>query len=290
LVVGTERIKSSIRARSGSVTVIEPPVDTAANKPSADGAAAFRRQYPGLRGALRVVVVSRLVVEMKLEGILTLIKVTRLMAEQARGPLIHLTIVGDGPAMGDVRAAAELANRAAARMRGGDIVTLTGEISDPRPAYAAADIAVGMGGSALRSLAFGKPLIVQGEGGFFEVLDPATLPRFLEQGFFGQAHLEPAEAGARLRSLLHGLAQDDARREQLGSWGRELVQTRFSLAAAAERQADVYRRALLSPMSRRCWLGGGFRAAPGLVRHQVSRRLDRLRDKEVRDDFNARPA
>ena len=227
---------------------------------------------------------------MKLEGILTLIEVTRLMADEAGGLVIHLTIVGDGPAMPEVRAAADLANRATAGRYAGDIVTLTGELSDPRPAYAAADIAVGMGGSALRSLAFGKPLIVQGEGGFFEVLDPGTLSCFLEQGFFGQAHLDPAEASARLRSLLQGLAQDSARRVRLGLWGRELVEERFSLTAAAERQVELYRRAMLSPVSRRCWIAGGLEAAPGLVRHQVLRRLERRRDKEVRDDFNARPA
>ena len=49
---------------------------------------------------------------------------------------------------------------------GRQVVLLTGEIADPRPAYAAADVVVGQGGSALRGMAFGKPLVVVGEGRF----------------------------------------------------------------------------------------------------------------------------
>ena len=55
-------------------------------------------------------------------------------------------------------------------MGGRQVVLLTGEIADPRSAYAAADVVVGQGGSALRGMAFGKPLIVVGEEGFSELL------------------------------------------------------------------------------------------------------------------------
>ena len=42
-----------------------------------------------------------------------------------------------------------------------------------------------MGGSALRSLAFSKPLVVQGESGFWQLLTEATVDDFLWTGWYG---------------------------------------------------------------------------------------------------------
>ena len=90
-------------------------------------------------------------------------------------------IVGDGAARAEVEEAAAAANARAGRR----VVVLAGQLGDPRPAYAAADVVLGMGGSALRGMAFGKPLMVQGEGGFWELLTPESAPMFLRQGWYG---------------------------------------------------------------------------------------------------------
>ena len=66
---------------------------------------------------------------------------------------------------------------------------------DPRPAYAGADLVVGMGSSALRALAIGRPLIVQGEDAFSEIFEPQTYDLFLKQGFYGLGDKKP---GAQL--------------------------------------------------------------------------------------------
>ncbi|MDF2491460.1 MAG: glycosyltransferase, partial [Microbacterium sp.] len=70
--------------------------------------------------------------------------------------------MGDGPARAEIEQRAAAVNAEC----GEGTVVVTGNLDDPRPAYAAADIALGMGGSALRALAYGAPLIVQGEHGF----------------------------------------------------------------------------------------------------------------------------
>ncbi|BCW48489.1 glycosyltransferase [Arthrobacter sp. StoSoilB13] len=90
------------------------------------------------------------------------------VAELARLRDVRLVIVGDGPGMSDAMAKASVINDGLGRR----VVLLTGELEDPRPAYAAADVVLGMGGSALRGLSFGKPLVVQGERGFWELLTP----------------------------------------------------------------------------------------------------------------------
>ena len=62
---------------------------------------------------------------------------------------------------------------------------LIGAMVDPRPAYAAADVVVGMGGSALRGMAFAKPVIVVGEKNFAEVFDQDTAQGFYDRGIYG---------------------------------------------------------------------------------------------------------
>ena len=122
--------------------------------------------------------VTRLAVELKAEGLLSAISA---VSDELADLPIQMLIVGDGPARKQITYAVDTANSRAGRRR----VIMTGELLDPRAAYAAADVVLGMGGSAIRALAFGKPLIVQGEGGFFNLLSPETASQFLWQGWYG---------------------------------------------------------------------------------------------------------
>jgi len=75
-------------------------------------------------------------------------------------------------------------------------------------------VVLGMGGSALRGLSFGKPLVVQGERGFWELLTPETLDRFLWQGWYGVG--SGTEAGREnLISILGFLLDNEQERAQL---------------------------------------------------------------------------
>jgi glycosyltransferase involved in cell wall biosynthesis len=282
LVVGTQRLARSASGRSGGVHLIEPPVDTVANRPDV-AAAEFRSAYPAEAGTGQVVVVSRLAHELKLSGILAAV---RAVGELSRRRAVRLVIVGDGPAAGEVRAAAEGVNRAAGR----PVVLMTGALTDPRGAYDAADVCLGMGGSALRALAFRKPLVVQGEQGFFEVLTPANVEVFLEQGWYGVDDRSPEAASDHLAAQLEGLLGDPARRAELGRFGRELVDGRFSLAHAAELQVEIYRRAVRERAGMPRVLAQGAVAAGAVVGHKLRRRVRGLFTDVARDDFNAQPA
>jgi L-malate glycosyltransferase len=279
LVVGTEQIADHER-RLGrdSVAVIEPPVDVVANSCRAVDADAFRREYRLDRDMVTVVSVSRLAAELKLEGLLAAIEVA------GRLDGIQLVVAGDGPSRAEVEAAVERANAAAGRRA----VVLTGELRDPRPAYAAADVALGMGGSALRAMAFGRPLVVQGEQGFWDLLTPDTVDRFLWTGWYGVG--EGREHGpARLEALLRGLLGDPGRRAHLGAYARELVERRFSLQAAAIRQLDVYERSIaVAPQSRRELLAPGSASARKLAAYRLQSRIDQVRGRFSADDFNAK--
>ncbi|GGM42404.1 glycosyl transferase family 1 [Micromonospora sonchi] len=286
LVVGTRALQRHVAdRRPGAVHLIEPPVDVVENAPG-HPTEEFRVRYgldgsPGQPRPLLLAVVCRLVPELKLEGVLTAVEV---VGRLAREHPVRLVVVGDGPARDVVEERARQAN-ARAGLRA---VVLTGELHDPRPAYAAADVMLGMGGSALRALAFGRPLVVQGERGFWQLLTPQSCATFLEQGWYG---IGDGTGGAdRLTGFLRRLIGDPQLRASLGRYGRDLAVDRFSLHRAARTQEGIYRSALAARYGAPGSLvraADGLRCAGGLAAYKLRRRYARLCGTVPRDDFNA---
>jgi len=281
LVVGTQQISAVEQGRGRlSVNLIEPSVDLGYNGAVPQTAiAAFRAQY-GLDERPVVVSVCRLVPELKSEGLFTAIEVA---ADLAATAPFQLLIVGDGKARDDLeRAAARAEDRAGRRT-----VVFTGELADPRVAYAVADVALGMGGSALRSLAFGAPLIVQGEGGFFRALTPESVDIFRWQGWYGVG--APGTDGrAALAKELLPLLTDPHRRERAGRFSREVVEE-FSLESAAHRQLAVYRDAWAGRAAQKRRLRAAAESFAGLANYHLTQRVARWRGRQRTDDFNAVP-
>lgn len=279
LIVGTAEMRAYERAAGRHrAHLLEPPVDLTFNDPEViEGVPAFRDQF-GVDGTrLNIISVGRLAHELKLEGILTAIDVVGGLANKVR-----LVLVGDGPARKEVERAADAVNRRC----GSEAVILTGQIDDPRPAYAAADISLGMGGSALRALAYGKPLVVQGESGFWQTLTAASADQFLWTGWYGIGE-GSADGAERLRGELEPLLSSAHLRTQLGNFGQQLVAERFSLTRAAAIQEQIYRDAIAnrSPRQR-------LDEAAALCRYSsyyMRKRIRRLRGTTAEEDFNSRP-
>jgi L-malate glycosyltransferase len=279
LMVGTANILAAEQNFGRTRTeLLEPPVDLAANNPGIDvGVETFRRRW-GLESSSFVVsTVTRLAVELKLEGLLSAIEAAGSVAHQIP---VQLFIAGSGPARSIVEEAADEVNRRAGRR----VVVLAGQLDDPRAAYAAADLVLGMGGSALRAMSFAKPLVVQGEQGFWELLTPESLPLFLQQGWFGSG--AGAETGAgMLAGLLVDVYRNPDRRRELSAFGLATVTRRFSLARAAEVQEACYGRALQERVE--VQVRNDLGAAGRLVAHQVAQRTRQLLGSAAEDDFNA---
>ena len=225
---GTSELRSrAAEVWSSPVSLLEPAVDTEANQPGAADPAPFRARHGLDPDVPTVVIVSRLSRDMKLDGVRRSIgAVARLAAERP----VRMVIVGDGDAF------KELSHDAAAIGRRS--VILTGAMRDPRPAYAAADIVLGMGGSALRAMAFAKPVIVLGERGFSEVFEPKTAEEFLWRGFYGEG-----DGGSdRLFNQLSDLLDEPERAAELAEFGLRTVRDRYSLHAAATHLEKLYRQ------------------------------------------------
>lgn len=216
------------------VWALEPPVDIAADSPAIDGAP-LRRELGIADGNPLVVTVSRLALELKLDALVDAIDaVGRLGAELP----LTLLVVGDGPAGAALRARAEQVNGSLGR----DAIRFAGALADPRPAYAAADLVLGMGGSSLRAMAIGKPVIVQGERGFSRVFAPDDRDYFLRHGLWGIGDDRPN--AQQLANQIRGLLTNEKRRTELGRYSRETVATRFSLERAARVQMGIYNTVL----------------------------------------------
>ncbi len=174
-------------------------------------------------------------------------------------------MVGGGHGEGRVRTLAAQINAAAGEV----VVQVVGPRLDPRAAYDSADIVVGMGGSALKGLAFGKPVVVVGAKGYVRLVEESSVPTFLFQGWYGygrgHGHVDALER------VLAGLVEDGARRARLGAYGLGVVGPRFALAGAIDRQIDIYRAARSASPGRRARLGGLAGSARALAMGRTHR-------------------
>lgn len=241
LVVGTHALADEARRRWDEVHVIEPVIDTELNGPGTDRVAARRRFGVGPDEVL-LAVVCRLTSDLgKAPGVLEAVEAVRRLAVRHR---VRLLVVGEGPAEAVVRRRAAEVDAAIGR----SVVIVAGGLLDPRPAYAAADVVLGMGSSALKGLAFGRPLVVQGTGGFWSLLTRQNAGGFLHHGWYGYG---TGDGTALLVDQLLPLLEDPALRERLGPFGRDLAVGRFSLRAAADRQEALYQGVLARRRGRR---------------------------------------
>jgi glycosyltransferase involved in cell wall biosynthesis len=255
-----ELAEQARRTRSGPVELLEPPVDVDHNAPGVVDDGEFRARF-GLAGdRFTVAVVSRLVEWLKLESLLRGIAAVDLLAKELP---VQLVVVGEGTA------AARVAERAAEvnDRHGANVVVLTGGLVDPRPAYQVADAMLGMGGSALRSLAFAKPLVVLGEQGFSLPFDRSTVDYFRQHGYYGlgDGDLRPD----RITDQLRPLVTDPGLRADLGRFGREIVERHYGLAPAADRLVALYRRVAAGRPARLAAAREGARTAALLAGRKV---------------------
>ena len=280
LIVGTERIReAALKAGHRRVTLLEPPVDTEADHPSVKGGE-FRARHGIGAGEVVAMMVCRLVPDLKLEGLLAACDATGEIA-RAGYPLL-LVIVGDGPARNAVAERAAQTNATVGR----PAVVLVGALDDPRPAYAAADITIGMGSSALRGMAFAKPLIVVGERGFSEVLTPKSAPTFLKQGWYGLGAGSLGNGAGGLRAALLRLLESPELRQTLGSFARQLVLDRFSLRQAARLQEAEYLAAIEQRVAPAATMADAARSGTGFVAMKLRNKYQRWRGTSVTDDSN----
>ena len=222
------------------VGVLVPPVDTRFNAPGVADGAAFRSAHCIARADTLLVTVSRFAANLKAESLRRTIDA---MASIGADQRVRLALVGDGTIRTELEARAAAVDDRLGRRA----VVFTGALLDPRPAYAAADVFVGMGGSALRAMAFGSRVVVVGERGYSECFNEHTAATFLYRGLYGlgddAAEAQPTEQLAtQIRSLLEHPAP-----AALSGLAREFVVSNFSLETGTETLLRCLQQAVAQP-------------------------------------------
>jgi hypothetical protein len=243
LIVGTQYLREEQSTRPGPTELISPPVDLGADDPARVSGSSFRKRHGISAEHCALVIVSRLEEEMKAASVQAAMEAIDKLAD----PRVVLVVVGTGSAAERLGAVAAGINSRHARQ----VVIMTGPMSDPREAYAAADVVIGMGGSAARGLGFGRPLVVSGENGRFQTFTPATAGSLFRNSFWSN---DPSrDPSSELIACLGPLITGPRLREELGTFGRDFAEHHFSLRAMASNLAEVYRRAPKT-YGRRGWL------------------------------------
>jgi glycosyltransferase involved in cell wall biosynthesis len=214
-------VLDAARGRNPLVEDLPAAVDTTYNHPGIDGRG-FRREHAPAGGSL-VVLVTRLSSEQKAAGIHTTLAAAEVLA--ARRPL-RLVVVGDGSLRAEVEAEA------------GPSVRLVGELLDPRPAYAAADVVLGLGTSVLRGMAHSRPSIALGSDGEAAIVESTAVPDLVATGWLATGEPVSPEAMA---DLIETLLDDPERAAASARAGREAV--------VAERDGDRVVELLLPVLS-----------------------------------------
>ncbi|MEE9304128.1 MAG: glycosyltransferase family 4 protein [Thiotrichaceae bacterium] len=233
---GTPELVDQAKAKGWRrAELILPPVDVQMNAPDVVDPLPFRKQW-GLKDSdIILVTVSRLSNWMKAESLIQSIDVVRRLGHDI--PL-RFVIVGEGEARDKLEQLAEETNLELGR----PAILFTGALLDPRPAYAAADIVIGMGGSALRGMAFGKPVVIVGEQGFSAPLTLETAESFYYQGIYGRGNGN--SDNEHLIEVIRELVEHPKQLEELGKFSRQFVVQHFSIETVSTRLADICRDAV----------------------------------------------
>ncbi|MEV8182577.1 glycosyltransferase family 4 protein [Specibacter sp. NPDC078692] len=227
IVVGTKELYEKQIEKRPAV-LMEPVIDLTINYPQDQAQA--RKSLEIAMDDFVVSIVCRLTTELeKAQGVLRAIAVAGELA--ARIPM-RLIIAGDGPILAEVTDQANAINKQVGR----EVVIITGNLTDPSPVYACSDVSVGMGSSAIKGMAFGKPLIVQGAGGYWKLLTQETYPEFLDHGWYGKN----GGGDDDLKRSLVALAKSPQYIHELGLFGRQIVESRYNIESAAIELANLY--------------------------------------------------
>lgn len=265
LVVGTTYMLEDHEQSRGNVVLISPPVDLERDAPGRSAGAVVPEALTACDGLTKVIIVSRLDDEMKAHGVGVAI---RAMGALDRDDVV-LIVVGGGSAEARLREEGAAINDRLGRTA----VIFAGAMGDPRPAYDRADVMLGMGGSAARTLAFAKPLVVIGEHGWCDGFSPETAAMLYRLSFWSDEVVVDAEA--RLVDTIEPLLDDPEERARLGAFGRQFAESTFGLEAMTARLVATYERAVAS-YGRSDWIAD-WGTEISQIGHQIGWRFRRGR-------------
>lgn len=150
-------------------------------------------------------------------------------------PGLHILITGGGDSFAQLKARGEQINR----QMGRDCVVLTGPRTDVNAIAAACQLFVGVSRSALEAMAEEKPVVLSGAQGHTGLFCPELLQKAIDTNFC--CRTDPVAEEETLYQAVQGaLALSDEEKKRLGAFGRQTVQTYYSVQRMTQDCLDVY--------------------------------------------------
>ncbi len=154
-----------------------------------------------------------------------------------RAPGLRILIIGGGGVYEELATQAEQVNRQAGR----ECLILTGPRTDVNRLVAACDLFVGVSRAALEAMAAGKPAVLSGAQGHTGLFTPELLDKAVDTNFC--CRTDPVSTQDQLfDAVAAALALPPERRRELGLYGRQVVQERYSVSRMAEDCLSAYER------------------------------------------------
>ncbi|MBR7149575.1 MAG: polysaccharide pyruvyl transferase CsaB [Oscillospiraceae bacterium] len=152
-------------------------------------------------------------------------------------PGVQILIAGGGDVFDEIKAKADAANAAA----GENYIVMTGARTDINEIVAAGDVFVGVSRAALEAMAAEKVTIVAGNEGYIGLFGREKLTLAQESNFCCRG-CEAAAPELLSKDLLFALQElDETQRAELGRYGREVIETYYSVARMAADCEASYR-------------------------------------------------
>ena len=212
------------------ITLTINGIDTEKFSPSVSGEAV--RQELGLGDAPVVGHVSRLD-QAASHTARQLIALAPRLSERIPG--IRVLITGGGGVYEELSAQAREVNRALGR----ECLTLTGPRTDVNRLVAACDLFVGVSRAALEAMAAEKPAVLSGAQGHTGLFTQSLLDKAVDTNFC--CRTDPVSNEDQLfEEITAALALPPEQKRELGAYGRQVVQERYSVSRMAEDCLSAY--------------------------------------------------
>ncbi|MCI8869594.1 MAG: polysaccharide pyruvyl transferase CsaB [Lawsonibacter sp.] len=214
------------------ITLTINGIDTQKFSPAVSGAGV--REELGLGDGLVIGHVSRLTPATSVTARQLLELAPRLDREL---PGVRLLIVGGGEDFPELAAQAEEVNRRLGRA----CAVMTGPRTDISELLAACDLFAGVSRAALEAMSAGRPAVLSGAQGHTGLFVPRLLDKAVDTNFCCRSD-PPATPDRLLEDLLAAARLSPEQRRQLGEYGREVVQERYSLERMTQDSLEMYER------------------------------------------------
>lgn len=150
-------------------------------------------------------------------------------------PGIHVLITGGGDSFAQLKERSEQVNQGMGRT----CVVLTGPRTDVNAVAAACQLFVGVSRSALEAMAEEKPVVLSGAQGHTGLFCPELLQKAIDTNFC--CRTDPvADEETLYQAVTQALSLSQEEKRRLGAYGRQTVQTYYSVQRMAQDCLDVY--------------------------------------------------